>query len=1349
MSTKEELLKTDPALKNRPYQIEALLSIFLYAKCLVKMFCGTGKSTIITNVIIHEKKELSVVVFPSLALISQYSADYLNNDKYKKHFKKHKTMNVSSESLTTIVSTTSPKEIKKFLNLKIPKIILVTYQSYQVLLDCLEGKKIGLVCYDEAHHVTSPETQKLVFGTDYFEKEVFFTATPKNENGITMFDRDDPEKNMCGPIAYDYTYLQGLTEGYLNAFEICIDMYTENTNNSIYKAIARAILTKGTSRCLSFHSGVNGESNTNVWNFIKADAFKTAFEKVLKDDFPEKADYYKKITLKGMDGNTPAAERKRMLLELDETPDDEIYLIGSCETIGEGVDTKKANMCIFADPKSSITKIIQNIGRVVRPNAACPLSTILIPCWVNMENYAEAQGDRVKQDELIRQQMRSEKGDYACILNVLGALKQEDPELYEMCLNYPNRNVKEESLNEQGFMIVEEDDTETYTPDEVQEMKDGGEMPLEIHTNEAIERFNEDVEDEPLTRLYYDEEENIFKPIVSISDADTSDAYISDTESVGEEDDRQIIQPPKPKAGIKTSIHQNDVIQMLWGVKGELDFSKKFCSVVIDCEVVKFDPMEVATKIVAFVKEKGQMPKNFRGITTLTNEEIVEKIYANKLNYWKQCVKGTGHGVKIRSDVCEYLDKELPGWRDEINNEENALSYAKEIVNYVKQKNNDILPKRCDKKNAIDNRTQTQIIENKYACKLSTWRMALKNFKVGMTTCPKIVSEYLDLELPNWREEINLEERAINKAKEIVNWIKTINNGNLPKMYGGNIYLNKQKIILTEEQNVENNLGRKLSMWRMALNTELGNTKKRKIMGNKCDWKCCNKVRDFLDKEIPEWRFDIDKKLLEKAKEIVLFVKTKLDGKFPQAIKTPKNDDEEIERQYALTLTNWKVRPNEKVLKYLNKEMPGWNDTLDDKAMDYAKEIVEYVRNTLNGSLPRHFFNKVLDGETIEERKKEGKYSTKLSNWKDALNGSKNSICSLEVRDYLDKEIPGWRADRIVKQNMEKAREIVNFVNTVLNGKLPQQFQKKMPDIRTKEQIQEHKYAGSLIKIKKNLKNGITIVSDCNIVYLDKELPGWRPIELPPVEVIAPLPKKRTKKTLIILPDTTDEETSAATTTPHHFAPISAIGLLHKTYLKMRSDTLHHKFKAEPQLWREYHATRKQNFAAYDPASIPANQIIQELEKIQTKRRKVVVDMGCGEAPIAHHFLNKNDNRFTFNNYDHQSGGDSLIQEVDISALPLEDASADIAIMSLALWGTQENCIQYIKEAYRVLESKGTFYIIDSTKKWSPEPLTAENKGQHLCTLLTENGFKNIVNKDTDDNVDSVSKFCLFECTKI
>jgi len=299
--TKKQLLNTDPKLINRPYQLDVLLSIFKHSKCLVKMFCGTGKSCIITNIIIHENKELSVIVFPSLALINQYYVDYLNNSEYKEYFIKYKKINISSENIDNIESTTDKNIIKKFLKNKHPKIILVTYQSYQTLLEQLQNKSIGIVCYDEAHHVVSPICKELVFDNNLkvnFEKQVFFTATPRNENGITMFDREDPELNMCGEIVYDYSYLQGLNDKVLNHFDICVDMYTDNNNQSIYEAIARAILTRGTSRVLTFHAGVNGDSETEFKNFVNKKIFISALYKIQQTEFPKKKIIIQKLLLK-------------------------------------------------------------------------------------------------------------------------------------------------------------------------------------------------------------------------------------------------------------------------------------------------------------------------------------------------------------------------------------------------------------------------------------------------------------------------------------------------------------------------------------------------------------------------------------------------------------------------------------------------------------------------------------------------------------------------------------------------------------------------------------------------------------------------------------------------------------------------------------------------------------------------------------------------------------------------------------------------------------------------------------------------------------------------------------------
>lgn len=1165
--TKEDLIKTDPNLKNRYYQVDALLSIFLYVKCLVKMFCGTGKSRIITNVIIHEKKELNVVVFPSLALIQQYSADYLENDEYKHHFKKHKTLNVSSECLTTIDSTTNPKEIKKFLKLKSPKIIMVTYQSFQVLLDCLEGKKIGLVCYDEAHHVVSPEYQKLIFGTDYFEKEVFFTATPRNENGITMFDRDEPEKNMCGELAYEYTYLQGLKDEFLNLFKICIDMYTDDNNSSMYEAIARAILSRNTSRVLIFHSGVNGESNTSVWNFVNLDAFQTAFNKVQKNEFPKKEgeeDYYKKITFQGMDGNTPSSERKKMLKELDETPDNEIYIISSCETIGEGVDTKKANMCVFADPKTSVTKIIQNIGRVVRPNKDCPCSTILIPCFVDMEHYAEANGDKEKIDELIRQQMRATNGDYAPILNVLAALKQEDPELYEACLNYPNRRHKETSLNEQGYKIMDEDEDEyceTYTPEEVNEIKEGGETPLEIHTDETIERFNEEVEDEPLLRLYHDQEEDVYKPIVRIDDDEDDEDGEYDNEDQNTNDDRQIIQPPNPNKQVRMSFHENSDIQMIWGVTSELDFSKKFCSVVIDCEVIKIDPMDIAIKIVQWYNENDKrIPLNIHN--PKNESEKIEAKHAYKLGEWKKALKGTSKS-RCSDKVRDYLDKEIPIWRDDID--EKAMNNAQDIVKWYKD--NKRFPSNITKPS-----NEAEKIEKKYAIKVWMWKLALKG--TGSCRCSYEVQDYLDKKMPGWRDERDLDEKAINDARDIVQW------------YNDN------------------------------------------------------------------------------------------DKQMPRRITNPKNEAEEIGIKHAQKLGNWikalkgkgKGRCSDAVRDYLDTEIPRWRDErdLDKNAMNQARDIVKWY-NANNKRLPREIRKSENEYEIIE-----AKHARKLGRWKKALKGKGDCRCSDPVRDYLDKELPGWRP-----------------------------IQKTLPTQESNEELP------TTIKIKPTKKK--LVVKKNNKLQLSGS------------------EKEKENNDIVV---------------PHHIPKTSEIGKLHKTYLRMRSDTLHQKFKTDPELWREYHATRKRTFASYEPDSIPSNRIIKELEQIKTKRRKIVVDMGCGEAPIAHYFKAKNDTRFLFHNYDHQSGGDEMINEIDISALPLDDNSAEIAIMSLALWGTDENCTQYIKEAYRVLESDGKFYISDSTKKWSPENITQENAGDKLRTLLTTNGFK-IIKEDIG------TPFCYFECIKI
>ena len=211
----------------------------------------------------------------------------------------------------------------------------------------------------------------------------------------------------------------------------------------------------------------------------------------------------------------------------------------------------------------------------------------------------------------------------------------------------------------------------------------------------------------------------------------------------------------------------------------------------------------------------------------------------------------------------------------------------------------------------------------------------------------------------------------------------------------------------------------------------------------------------------------------------------------------------------------------------------------------------------------------------------------------------------------------------------------------------------------------------------------------------------------------------------------------------------SELSVLHQRYKTLTSANMHREFNNNVNLWHEYHRISERNEESFPTHEIPRNLVIAELEKIQinANRKKNIVDMGCGMAHIAKHFYSLGDARFTFYNYDHCNHGQDLCAEIavhaqDIAAVPLSDAHAEIAVLCLAMWGS--NCRSYVAEAYRLLETGGRLYMVEPTRRWSEKDAAGNmiegNQGNLLQALLLETGF-HIISK-------RIEKFSLFVCSK-
>ena len=97
----------------------------------------------------------------------------------------------------------------------------------------------------------------------------YSASTNIDEEQYNYYCEDDEDYTDCGKLLFEYMHKTGVNDNILNDFRVRVDLYTENTDKSVFEAISRAILETGNSRVLTFHSRseIKSDKGTNVNDF--------------------------------------------------------------------------------------------------------------------------------------------------------------------------------------------------------------------------------------------------------------------------------------------------------------------------------------------------------------------------------------------------------------------------------------------------------------------------------------------------------------------------------------------------------------------------------------------------------------------------------------------------------------------------------------------------------------------------------------------------------------------------------------------------------------------------------------------------------------------------------------------------------------------------------------------------------------------------------------------------------------------------------------------------------------------------------------------------------------------------
>lgn len=423
----DRLLPSRPHPKTpRPHQEEAIAEVrhgFADAeRGQLIMACGTGKTLVALWVAEELKSQRTLVLVPSLTLLSQTLREWVANSADAFDYLAVCSDDTVAAGHDAMVSwtadlglpvTTDAATIERFLRRDGRGVIFATYQSSQRIAEAQASgaTKFDLVIADEAHRCTGPTSGDFATVLEpnkiRARRRLFMTATPRyftdrvkkvaSEVDYEVASMDD--EPSFGRVFHQLTFGEAIDRDLLSDYQVLVvgvddemcaayvardelvtldgKHVTDARTLASHIAVAKAIKKYDLKKTITFHGRVN-----------KAQAFSAMFPAVV-EAMPEDERLDCQLWCRYVSGEMPSGKRDALLQQFRHLDEDARGLLANAQCLAEGVDVPAIDGIAFIDPRSSTVAIVQAVGRAIRKSEDKSRGTIVLPVFLRPGDNAE------------------------------------------------------------------------------------------------------------------------------------------------------------------------------------------------------------------------------------------------------------------------------------------------------------------------------------------------------------------------------------------------------------------------------------------------------------------------------------------------------------------------------------------------------------------------------------------------------------------------------------------------------------------------------------------------------------------------------------------------------------------------------------------------------------------------------------------------------------------------------------------------------------------------------------------------------------------------------------------------